>query len=375
MRIGPLLKDKRVVVFLGSGGVGKTTVSAATGVYLAQKNVKTLVMTMDPARRLANALGLKSVGNEVVEVEKNLYCMMLDSKQAFDELMTRYLEKAGYDQERIEAVMTNPFYQGLSDAFIGSQEYVATGKLYDLLHEEAYETVVVDTPPTKHAVDFIEAPSKLIDVFDSRVVQLLVKPYGVLQRLGNMVLKGAGSLTGSTFLQSFASFFSLMDVAIYEDFRARARKMQAVLQDSRQSCFFQVASPRAASCHEALKMIRKVRDEIHLAFGGCIVNRKHENFLAGIEEDLERFKQDEEVRRDLAEVLQRHGENLDAKTGYELLRGILGFVDSSQKLARTEEENVKRILVKNKIPVKTLPSLPHAVSDLRGLKELVRHFD
>lgn len=374
MKIGPLLKGKRVLVFLGSGGVGKTTVSAATGVYLAQQKVKTLVMTMDPARRLANALGLKSVGNEVVEVEKNLYCMMLDSKQAFDELMTRYLQKAGYDPERIEAVMSNPFYQGLSDAFIGSQEYVATGKLYDLLHEGAYETVVVDTPPTKHAVAFIEAPTKLIDVFDSRVVKLLVKPYGVLQRLGNLVLKGAGSLTGSTFLQSFASFFSLMDVAIYEDFRARAWQMQAILQDRRQACFFQVASPRASSCHEALKMIHKVRDEIHLAFGACIVNRKHENFLAGIEEALERFKQDKEVHRELAKVLQQQGGS-DARRGYELLQGVLSFVDANQKLARTEEETVQRILVKNKTPVKTLPSLPHAVSDLKGLKELVRHFD
>lgn len=207
------VQKKKIIVLIGSGGVGKTTVSAAIGLYLARQGVKTLVITMDPARRLASALGIKSMGNEEVKVERNLYCMQLDSKHAFDEMMVKYLKnRPGFGEEKVQELLSNRFYQGLSDAFIGTQEYIASGKLYGLIEEGTYETVVVDTPPSKHSIDFIKAPNRLLDALDSQVVRLVVRPYGVLQRAANAVLRSASSITGSTFLKAFSSFFSILDI-------------------------------------------------------------------------------------------------------------------------------------------------------------------
>ena len=238
------LERKQVCICAGSGGVGKTTASAAIALGMAARGKKVAVLTIDPARRLANALGLRELGNEErrveVDVDGELWAMMLDAKRTFDEL----IEWHAPDERTRDAVLSNRIYQELSNALAGSQEYMAMEKLYELSQEGRYDLLVLDTPPTRNALDFLDAPRKLSEFIDSRSLQLLMAPgrlgLKVLGRGTNVAFSVMKRATGVDLLQDMGEFFrSFGDMT--EGFRERAGR------DHRAS--FEGRSPRTRGKH------------------------------------------------------------------------------------------------------------------------------
>src|SRR3954470_2054740 len=176
----PLLEGKRMVICAGSGGVGKTTTAAAVALGLAERGLNVAVVTIDPARRLANALGLDALSNEPSRVELplegELWAMMLDAKRTFDQL----IEHLAPDERTRDEVFANRIYQQLSSAVAGSQEFTAIAKLYELDQEGEWDVLVLDTPPSRNALDFLDAPTRLAHFFGGRAVRLFLRPAGLL---------------------------------------------------------------------------------------------------------------------------------------------------------------------------------------------------
>src|SRR5436305_6055508 len=257
MSVAELLEGKRVCVCSGSGGVGKTTTSAAIALGMASLGARVAVVTIDPAKRLANALGLEELENEPrlvpaerlvgagIEGSGELWAMMLDPKRTFDELIERHAP----DERTRDAVLSNRIYQELSNAVAGSQEYMAMEKLYELHQEERYDLLVLDTPPSRNALDFLEAPERLSRFVDSRSLQLFLRPgrlgLKVFGRGTGMLFSALQKVTGVDLLQDLSEFFqSFGDMA--EGFRDRAARVNELLGDKR-TTFLLVTSPRRAA--------------------------------------------------------------------------------------------------------------------------------
>src|SRR5919199_6635168 len=219
MHVDALVRGKRIVICAGSGGVGKTTTSAALAMGLAASGAKVAVVTIDPAKRLADSLGLEDLDNEPrlvdpsrfaghgVEMEGELWAMMLDAKRTFDELIDRLAPDARTRDE----VLANRIYQELSGAVAGSQEFTAVAKLYDLVRSERFDVVVLDTPPSRNALDFLDAPDRLTNFFEGRALRAFLAPTGLAARVvgrGTGVVFGAlRRVTGVALLEDLSTFF------------------------------------------------------------------------------------------------------------------------------------------------------------------------
>ncbi len=256
-----LLAAKEIAVFCGSGGVGKTTTAAAAAAMAAVKlGGKVLVLTVDPAKRLANALGLKGFGNVEIRVPVSafkaagqphprgeLWAAMLDTKQSWDNLVRRHAP----DAVTVARILENPLYQNISGRFVQSHEYIAMERLYELHVEGNYDLIVVDTPPTRNALDFIEAPERMAEFFSSRLLRLLIVPYR--SKLVNVASRPfyqvADRILGSQFLQDIAEFFILFQT-MYDGFVQRAQAVARLLRDKR-TTFVVVSTLEAAPVHEA----------------------------------------------------------------------------------------------------------------------------
>jgi len=286
------LERKEVCVCAGAGGVGKTTASAAIALGMAARGRKVAVLTIDPARRLANALGLEELGNEEhrvdADVSGELWAMMLDPKRTFDEMVDLYAP----DDATREAVLSNRIYQQLSSAVAGSQEYMAMEKLYELHQDGRYDLLVLDTPPTRNALDFIDAPERLAAFIDSRALSVFLGP----TRLGLRVFgRGAGlafsvmqRATGVDLLRDLSEFFRSFG-GMTAGFRERAESVNALLRDHR-SAFVLVTSPRRAAIDEARWFHRRLV-EADIPFAGVVANRVHTaaadpNAVAALEPEL-----------------------------------------------------------------------------------------
>ncbi|HEY5677175.1 MAG TPA: ArsA-related P-loop ATPase, partial [Myxococcales bacterium] len=241
------LAGKRVAVCVGSGGVGKTTVAAALALGRALQGGKVLVCTIDPARRLANALGLEALGNVESHVPAHkfreaglapkgqLFAMMLDVKRTWDDLVARHAP----DRARQERIYQNRIYQQLSGALAGSQEYMAMEKLYELATERDYDLIVLDTPPTAHALDFLEAPERILDFLGNESARLLLAPAVSAGKLGlrllqlgsSYVAKTLGKFTGAEVLRDLAEFMATFQ-GMYEGFKDRAAAVRALLAEA-----------------------------------------------------------------------------------------------------------------------------------------------
>jgi anion-transporting ArsA/GET3 family ATPase len=280
-----LLERKEVCICGGSGGVGKTTASAAIAAGMAARGRKVAVLTIDPARRLADSLGLPELGNEErlvdpgrfeaagIEMKGELWALMLDAKRTFDEVV----EWHAPDEQTRDAVLGNRIYQELSNAVAGSQEYMAMEKLHELHQEGRYDLLVLDTPPSRHALDFLDAPRRLSRFIDSRSLQLFTAPgrFGlrVLGRGTGAVFSVMGRATGVDVLEDLSEFFRSFG-GMVEGFRERAERVNALLADSR-STFVVVTSPTPEAVEEAIFFHHRLLDS-GLPFGGAIVNRVHE---------------------------------------------------------------------------------------------------
>jgi anion-transporting ArsA/GET3 family ATPase len=284
------LADKRVVVCVGAGGVGKTTTSAALALGLATRGRKVAVVTIDPAKRLASALGLKELASEPVRIEANtlaraglelegeLWAMMLDAKRTFDEIIARLAP----DERAREEILANPVYRELSTAVAGSHELSAIAKLYELYEEHDFDVIVLDTPPSRNALDFLTAPTRLLGFLEGRALQVFLAPGGLTARLFGrgtaLVFAIFARVTGVDMLGELSRFFRSLS-GVIENFGERTRSVEALLRDER-TTFAIVTSPEPEPAREARFLAKKLAAG-GMALGELIVNRVHEHGLEG----------------------------------------------------------------------------------------------
>lgn len=280
--LSSLIERQQVIVCVGAGGVGKTTLSAAIGVAAAQAGRRPLVLTVDPARRLANALGLAAFSEQVQRigvsefaaqgctVAQPLDAVMLDVKRTFDRVVARYAKSP----ESRDRILNHPFYRQASTALAGSQEYMACERLYECATSGEYDLVVLDTPPSVHALDFLDAPGRLVDLFDSAAFRLLLKPSGRVRsgmfRTGSVVMRGLSKFTSVEMFSNLLEFFSYLSET-FDGFVARAREVQALLA-SPQTSFVLVAACDTPSTEQALFMGEHLLSQ-HMEVGAFVVNR------------------------------------------------------------------------------------------------------
>ncbi|MGW1866681.1 ArsA family ATPase [Streptomyces mauvecolor] len=282
LAIDPLLDDPgtRIIVCCGSGGVGKTTTAAALGVRAAERGRKVVVLTIDPARRLAQSMGIDSLDNtprrvKDVEGDGELHAMMLDMKRTFDEIV-----EAHADPDRARAILSNPFYQSLSAGFAGTQEYMAMEKLGQLRARDEWDLIVVDTPPSRSALDFLDAPKRLGSFLDGKFIKLLMAPAKMGGRAGmkflnvgmSMMTGTLGKLLGGPFLHDVQTFVAAMDT-MFGGFRTRADATYRLLQ-APGTAFLVVAAPERDALREAAYFVERLAaDDMPLA--GLVLNRVH----------------------------------------------------------------------------------------------------
>jgi anion-transporting ArsA/GET3 family ATPase len=287
LNVGDLLERKDICICAGSGGVGKTTTSAAIAMGMAARGRKVAVVTIDPAKRLANSLGLSELGNEEClvprerfaehgyEMPGELWAMMLDAKRTFDDLIERHAP----DKETRDRVLSNRIYQEVSNAMAGSQEYMAMEKLYELYQEDRYDLIVLDTPPSRHALDFIDAPERMSRFIEGKSLQFFLKPgrlgMRVLGRSGGILFSALKRITGIDLLQDLSEFFqSFGDMA--QGFSERAQRVNQLLSD-KHTTFLLVAAPEREPIDEAVFFWRRLK-EAKLPFGGVVVNKVHPDY-------------------------------------------------------------------------------------------------
>jgi anion-transporting ArsA/GET3 family ATPase len=379
VNVGELLEGKRICICAGSGGVGKTTTSAAIAMGMAASGKKVAVLTIDPAKRLANSLGLRELGNEEclvpaerfaehgIEMKGELWAMMLDAKRTFDDLIERHAP----DEQTRDRVLSNRIYQEVSNAMAGSQEYMAMEKLYELHQEDRYDLLVLDTPPTRHALDFIEAPERMTRFIEGKSLQFFLKPgrlgVRIIGRSGGALFSILKRVTGIDLLQDLSEFFqSFGDMAV--GFRERAQRVNELLGD-RRTTFVLVTAPEREPIEEAIYFWRRLT-EARLPFGGVVVNKVHHDYLRWAEDSdgLE----SEAALEQLAAELER---SLDgSRDGSELAARVYENFQRYRVLAQRDRENIahltKRLEERRIIQV---PYLDEDVHDLDGLAEIDRY--
>jgi anion-transporting ArsA/GET3 family ATPase len=280
--VDPLLDDPqtRIVVCCGSGGVGKTTTAAALGLRAAERGRKVVVLTIDPARRLAQSMGIDSLDNTPRRVKDvdgagELHAMMLDMKRTFDEIV-----EAHADPERAATILSNPFYQSLSAGFAGTQEYMAMEKLGQLRARDEWDLIVVDTPPSRSALDFLDAPKRLGSFLDGRLIRLLTAPAKLGGRAGmkflnvgmSMMTGTLGKLLGGQLLKDVQTFVAAMDTT-FGGFRTRADATYKLLQ-APGTAFLVVAAPERDALREAAYFVERLAAE-EMPLAGLVLNRVH----------------------------------------------------------------------------------------------------
>jgi anion-transporting ArsA/GET3 family ATPase len=275
-----LLVASRVVVCCGSGGVGKTTSAAALAVLAAQRGLKVQVMTIDPARRLAQAMGLDSLGHEPqrvpLEAPGEVWAMMLDAKRTFDHLVETYAPDA-----RIrEAIFANHYYEQLSSSLAGSRELVAMERVLEAALEGSYDLLIVDTPPSQHALDFLDAPARLVNLLDGSLAGLLVRPYGLAARAqfslfrqsSALALKFMERLTGVQMLADLSDFL-LSFSSMFDGFKERSHKVQSLMREPT-TAFLLVCAPEPVSLEQVDAFARRLADD-GMRVAGVLANRVH----------------------------------------------------------------------------------------------------
>ncbi|GFE23122.1 ArsA family ATPase [Streptomyces nigrescens] len=284
LEVDALIDDPhtRIVVCCGSGGVGKTTTAAALGVRAAERGRKVVVLTIDPARRLAQSMGISELDNvprQVKDVDESaggeLHAMMLDMKRTFDEIVEGHA-----DADRARAILENPFYQSLSAGFAGTQEYMAMEKLGQLRANDEWDLIIVDTPPSRSALDFLDAPKRLGSFLDGKFIRVLMAPAKVGGRAGmkflnvgmSMMTGTLSKLMGGQLLRDVQTFVAAMDT-MFGGFRTRADATYRLLQ-APGTAFLVVAAPERDALREAAYFVERLAAE-QMPLAGLVLNRVH----------------------------------------------------------------------------------------------------
>lgn len=380
------LQEKKVIVCVGSGGVGKTTTSAAIALRAAQDGARVCVLTIDPARRLANALGLEELGNVARPIEPSLFteagleaprgslnAMMLDTKRTWDELVEKYAS----DEEQRERIYNNGFYKQISSALTGSHEFMAMEKVYDLHLQGEYDLLVVDTPPTKHALDFLDAPQKMINFMDEDILKWFLKParegtkFGLrmLSSSGAWVMKLLEKITGLQLLRDLSDFFDSFS-GMYSGFVDRARAVQKLMHEPG-TTFVLVTSPDPHTLEEARYFYERI-EEYEMDFSGFVFNKMHPDFI-GDDEARALFRRVRNKPEEVLEVLGIDGgSDTDKAVAGKLAANLAGY----QVLAdvdHADADQLSEVVADGQFPATSVPLLEEDVHDLSGLDGISRH--
>lgn len=279
MSLDTLVDERRIIICAGSGGVGKTTTAAVLAMEAARRGRRAVVVTIDPAKRLADALGLRGIGNEPSRIDGDwpgeLSAVMLDTKGTFDSLVGTYSESP----EQAARILDNRFYRNISGALSGTQEYMAMEKLYALHHDDSFDVVVVDTPPTRHALDFLDAPRRLTHFLDHRLYRILMTPTRGVMKAVNVAaqtfVRSISKVVGAEVLDDALAFFGAFS-GMEEGFKERAEVVLELLEDPA-TAFVLVAAPRSDTVAEAQYFADRLADA-DLGVAALIVNRIHPLF-------------------------------------------------------------------------------------------------
>jgi anion-transporting ArsA/GET3 family ATPase len=367
LAVDRLIDDRRtrIIVCCGSGGVGKTTIAAAVGLRAAERGRNVVVLTVDPARRLAQSMGLTSLDNiprPVAGVKAggggSMHAMMLDMKRTFDEIVESHA-----DPDRAAQILANPFYQSLSSSFAGTQEYMAMEKLGQLRRADEWDLIVVDTPPSRSALDFLDAPQRLGRFLDGRLLRLLVAPAKFGGRTGlRMLNAGFGMVTGvvtkiigSQLLRDVQTFVSAMDT-MFGGFRERAEYTYRLLRMPG-TAFLVIAAPEPDALREASYFVERLEHD-GMPLAGLVLNRVHRLPAARLS-----------AARSLAaaETLQDQPESEPAALGIAALR-----LHAERMRQAESERRLARLFTAAHplVPVAQVPAQPDDVHDLNGLRTI-----
>ncbi|HVE47980.1 MAG TPA: ArsA-related P-loop ATPase [Acidimicrobiales bacterium] len=371
-----LVAAKEIVVTCGSGGVGKTTTAAALAAMAAvRQGGKVLVLTIDPARRLADALGVGALGNEATRVPAaefkaagvpnprgELWAAMLDTKQSWDDLVMRHAP----DKRTAKRILANKLYENITGRFVQSHEYIAMERLYDLHNEGRFDLIVVDTPPTRNAIDFLQAPERMAEFFSSRFLKILTAPYrsSMLNFASKPFFTVADRVLGSQFLHDIAQFFSLMQT-MAPGFVERAKAVSRLLRDHR-TTYVVVSTLEAAPLHEAEFFVDELTSKgFHL--GAVVLNKVLPPWLLA----------DEPAR--LADHLREERPAIAATVGAALgadpaqtervLAEVADAFTNYQLVATREAEQQAQLAAAPEVLV-TVPAFDADVHDLTGLLKI-----
>lgn len=410
LEVDPLLDDPhtRIVVCCGSGGVGKTTTAAALGVRAAERGRKAVVLTIDPARRLAQSMGISELDNvprRVKGVDESaggeLHAMMLDMKRTFDEIV-----EAHADAERARAILENPFYQSLSAGFAGTQEYMAMEKLGQLRTRDAWDLIIVDTPPSRSALDFLDAPKRLGSFLDGKFIRILMAPAKAGGRAGmkflnvgmSMMTGTLSKIMGGQLLRDVQTFAAAMDT-MFGGFRTRADATYRLLQ-APGTAFLVVAAPERDALREAAYFVERLAAE-RMPLAGLVLNRVHgsgaarlsaERALAAAETLADRAAAEDDQCENLGGdgIVDLEGGKADPRTAdghspaaaaspptddtpsaARLAAGLLRLhAERMQVLARERRTRDRFTALHPEVPVAEIAAMPGDVHDLAGLRAI-----
>lgn len=362
-----ILKDKKVILVCGSGGVGKTTVAASLAIQASSLGKKVVVLTIDPAKRLATSLGLKKLTSEPKKIETTLlkkvmgssdgelYAMMLDTKHTFDQLVIKYSPSKDVENKILE----NRIYKQLSNMIAGSQEYMAMEKLYEIVEKEAYDLVIIDTPPTTHALEFLEAPEKMVNAISHSMIHLLLKPASLVGKStlkifakgSELVLKMFDRIIGFAFLQEISEMLVSFQ-KLLGGFESRAKEVKEILMDSK-TTFVLVAACEEKSIKEVELFTRKLSG-LNYALSGVILNRVYPFYSIST---------------------KRQGENLDQlkkDVGAIMADKMMKSYYSCQTLAKRDKKYLEQIEkgAKKDQFVASIPLFETDIHDIEGLAQL-----
>ncbi len=349
-----LVRNRRIIICCGSGGVGKTTTAAALGLHAAALGRRACVVTIDPARRLANSLGVGELTNQPVRIPGpgpgELHAMMLDPKSTFDDLISRYADS----NEQAEAIRNNRIYRNLTGTLSGTQEYMAMEKLHELVEEAHFDVIIVDTPPSRNALDFLDAPRRLTHFLDNRLFQALMMPTRAGLRFMSVaaqaLLRTISKVAGADIVQDAVTFFQAFE-GMEKGFRDRADRVRELLGDDG-TAFILVASPRRDSIDEAIHFAGKLREgELHTS--ALIINRVQPRFAT--DADLDH----------LSELV--HSAPGDTGALAAQVENLAGYVRTSDREDQAVQDLLGRI---GPAPVFRVPLLEGDVHDLAGLQRL-----
>ena len=357
--ITDIVEGRGICICAGSGGVGKTTTSAALAAGLAARGQRVCVLTIDPAKRLADSLGLKELENTPskvdpklfeqcgIEMKGELWAMMLDPKATFDDLVRKHAP----DAETRDRILENRIYKQLSNALAGSQEYMAMEKLFEIHQEERYDFLVLDTPPSRNALDFLDAPKRLTQFIEGRGMQMFMKPTGfatkVVGRGSSMAMSVLKRVTGLDLLTDLSEFFQAFS-GMVDGFRERAKRVSELLADPA-TTFVVVCGPQGEPVNEAVYFHRKLV-EAKLPVGGVIVNKVH-------------YEADEEAGSEAEGDL--HGLLSD-----ELAERVAQNFADYQALAQRDAKNVEHL--QRELTPKAVIRIPYLDEDVHDLAALLK---